>query len=116
MHLVEKGEELGGTARQLHHTLDGQDVQAFLAERIRRVANHPKITVHLKSHAAKVEGHIGNFRSTLVEEGGSSEIGHGAIIVATGATEEKPKTFGYGRSPKVLTQLELTDRLGRGEI
>ena len=48
--------------------------------------------------------------------GGSQEIKHGAIIVATGATEQKPNTYGYGQSPKVLTQLELTDRLGRGEI
>jgi len=116
VHLVEKSEELGGTARQLHHTLDGQDVQAFLAESIQKVTSHPKITVHLKSHAAKVEGHIGNFRSTLDGDAGSTEIKHGAIIVATGATEEKPKTYGYGRSPKVLTQLELSDRLGRGEI
>ncbi len=116
VHLVEKSEELGGTARQLHHTLDGQDVQAFLAETIQRVTSHPKITVHLKSHAAKVEGHIGNFRSTAVGDAGSREIKHGVIIVATGATEEKPKTYGYGRSPKVLTQLELSDRLGRGKI
>ena len=155
VHLVEKSEELGGTARQLHHTLDGQDVQAFLAESIRRVNAHPKITVYLKSHAAKVEGHIGQFHSTIVTnlpspfgrgaggegvwqgsencrlprsqisphpnplpkgEGTITEVKHGAVVVATGATEEKPKTFGYGQSPRVLTQLELTDRLGRGEI
>ena len=116
VHLVEKSGELGGTARQLHRTLDGQDVQAFLAETMQQVTSHPKITVHLGSHAAKVEGHIGNFRSTVVGEAGSREIQHGAIIVATGATEEKPKTYGYGRSPQVLTQLELCDRLGRGEI
>jgi heterodisulfide reductase subunit A2 len=116
VHLVEKSEELGGTARQLHRTLDGQDIQAFLAESIRRVNEHPKITVYLNSHAAKVEGHIGQFRSTLAGEKGPIGIQHGAIVVATGATEEKPKTFGYGQSPQILTQLELTDRLGRGEM
>jgi heterodisulfide reductase subunit A len=36
--------------------------------------------------------------------------------VATGGTEAKPHTFGYGVSPKVLTQLELTDRLGQGKV
>lgn len=116
VHLVEKSEELGGTARQLHHTLDGRDVQAFLTETIDRVANNPRITVHLRSRAAKVEGHIGNFRSTVASDSASSDIQHGAIIVATGATEEKPESFGYGKNPKVITQLELTDRLGRGEI
>ncbi len=116
VHLVEKAGELGGTACQLHHTLDGQDVQAFLTDVIGRVTQHPKITVHRNSRVAKVEGHIGNFRSKIVSDAGTAEIGHGAVVVATGATEEKPTTFGYGRSPKVLTQLELTDRLGRGEI
>ena len=38
VHLVEKTGELGGTARQIHDTLDGEDVQAFLAadDRARR--------------------------------------------------------------------------------
>ena len=35
--LVEKTDALGGTIRQLHHTLDGHDVQALLAETIDRV-------------------------------------------------------------------------------
>ena len=64
VHLVEKDAQLGGTARQLHHTLDGRDIQAFLADTINRVTNHPRITVYLGSHAGKVEGHIGNFRSS----------------------------------------------------
>jgi len=116
VHLVEKDAELGGTARQLHHTLDGRDIQAFLADTIFRVTNHPRITVYLSSHAGKVEGHVGNFRSTVTGDSTSSEIQHGAIVVVTGATEEKPKSFGYGQNPRVITQLELTDRLGRGEI
>ncbi len=49
VHLAEKDAELGGTARQLHHTLDGRDIQAFLADTIRRVTSHPRITVYLNS-------------------------------------------------------------------
>jgi len=116
VHLLEKTAELGGIARQLHHTLDGQDVQAFLAETIRRVNGHAKISVHLNSHAAKVEGHIGNFRTTIAGPENACEIHHGAVVLATGAKEEKPHSFAYGQSPRVLTQLELSDRLGRGEI
>jgi heterodisulfide reductase subunit A len=116
VHLVEKEAELGGTARQLHHTLDGGDVQAFLNDTIRRVSKHPRISVYLRSRAGKVEGHIGHFHSTISGESESVEVRHGAVIVATGAVELKPKTFGYGRNPRVITQLELTDRLGRGEI
>ena len=68
VHLVEKTGELGGTARQLHRTLDGQDVQAFLAETIGRVRGHPRINVHLNASVAKVEGHVGDFTSTLATE------------------------------------------------
>jgi heterodisulfide reductase subunit A2 len=116
VHLVEKDSQLGGTARQLHHTLDGLDIQAYLNETIGRVTSNPKITVYLNSKAAKVEGHIGHFRSTVTGKSKSSEIEHGAIVVATGATEARPHSFGYGNNPKILTQLELTDRLGRNEI
>ena len=116
VHLVEKSDQLGGTARQLHRTLDGQDVQAFLSETIERVGSHSRITLHLGAHAKKVEGHVGKFRSTIVNGEETTQVTHGAIVVATGATEEKPHSFGYGQSGNVLTQLELSDRLGRGEI
>jgi heterodisulfide reductase subunit A len=116
VHLVEKSGELGGTIRQLHETLDGENVQAFLAKTIEKVNKHPRITVHLTARAEKVEGHVGAFTSSIAHGKGSTSVEHGVVVVATGATEQKPKTYGYGKSPKVLTQLELTDRLGRGEI
>jgi heterodisulfide reductase subunit A len=116
VHLVEKTGELGGTIRQLHCTLDGESVQAFLAKTIEKVNEHPRITVHLNSRAEKVEGHVGAFTSSIAHEKGPTSVEHGVVVVATGATEHKPTTYGYGKSPKVLTQLELTDRLGRGEI
>ena len=116
VHLVEKSSELGGTARQLHSTLDGEDVQAFLAQTIERVEQHPRITVHRNARAAKVEGHIGAFTSSLETESGTVSVKHGVVVVATGATEQKPQSYGYGQSDKVLTQLELSDRLARGDL
>ena len=38
------------------------------------------------------------------------------VVVATGGIEQKPTTYGYGQSLRVLTQLELSDRLGRGPL
>ncbi|MGD0900379.1 MAG: 2Fe-2S iron-sulfur cluster-binding protein, partial [Thermoguttaceae bacterium] len=116
VHLVEKSRELGGTARQLHATLDGQDVQTFLARTIERVTAHPRITVHLDARAAKVEGHVGNFTSSLCGPQGTTSVKHGVVVVATGATEQKPQSYGYGQSPKVLTQLELSERLHRKDL
>jgi heterodisulfide reductase subunit A len=116
VHLVEKAERLGGTATQIHSTLDGGDVQAKLAEVTQRVLGHPKISVYLESHVSKVDGHIGHFTSKAVTSQGEIELKHGVVVVATGATELKPKSYGYGVNPKVVTQLELTDRLGQGKV
>jgi heterodisulfide reductase subunit A len=116
VHLVEKSGQLGGTAREIHATLDGDDVQAFLTETIERVCTDPLITVHLETHVAKVDGHVGEFTSTLARGEQTQEVEHGVMVVATGATERTPETFGYGRSGKVLTQLELSDRIGRGDL
>ena len=77
---------------------------------------HPRITVHVNSRSAKVNGHIGNFTSAVVSAAGEREIKHGVIVLATGATEKKPNSFGYGLSDRVITQLELSDRLGRGDL
>jgi len=116
VHLVEKTGELGGTARLLHRTLDGQDVQKFLAETIGRVRDHKRINVYLNARVDKVGGHVGDFTSTLTTERGPDSVRHGVVVLATGATELKPQTYGFGQSSRILTQLELTDRLGRGEI
>ncbi len=116
VHLVEKQAQLGGTAHQIHHTLDGDDVQAFLVDCVERTQSHPRITVYLNSRTSQVDGHIGDFTSTIVCEGQSTRVEHGAVVVATGATEHKPESFGYGQDDRVITQLELSDRLGRGEL
>lgn len=116
VHLVEKSNELGGTACQLHDTLDGEDLRAFVAKTIERVQEHPKVSVHLGTTVAKVEGHVGGFTSTLHTKNDSSTIKHGVVVVATGATEHKPQSYGYGQSPRVLTQLELTDQLHQGTL
>ncbi|MGD0949217.1 MAG: FAD-dependent oxidoreductase [Candidatus Binatia bacterium] len=118
VHLVEKQRALGGTAREIHTTLDGQDVGAFLDQTIARVTDNPRITVHLGSRVAKVDGHVGSFTSRLLcdGDGAGTEIKHGVIVVATGATEQKPQTYGYGSDARVLTQLELSGRIGRDDL
>jgi heterodisulfide reductase subunit A len=116
VHLVEQSGELGGTARQVHSTLDGQDVQAFVAQLVERVGGHDRITVYRRATAAKVEGHVGHFTSSLATENGPVSVEHGVVVVATGATEHKPQSYGYQQSDKVLTQLDLAERLARGDL
>jgi heterodisulfide reductase subunit A-like polyferredoxin len=64
----------------------------------------------------KVEGHVGDFKSIIAKDAKTLNVEHGVVIVATGATEAQPTTYGYGKDPRVLTQLELSSRLGRGEL
>jgi heterodisulfide reductase subunit A2 len=115
VHLVEKDKDLGGMARRLHYTLDGVDVQAFLKELIRKVYRHPLVHV---SHAATildVAGYVGNFTTTLKSEGQVKIIHHGAAILATGADEHRPTEYLYGQDDRVLTQLELEERIVKGD-
>lgn len=116
VHLVEKSDKLGGTATSIPTTLDGGDVRQMLADTIERVNRHPRITVYLSSQAIKVEGHLGKFTSRVKTPSDTVELKHGVVVVATGATEQKPTTYGYGRSPRVVTQLELSERLGNGRL
>jgi heterodisulfide reductase subunit A len=116
VHLVEKEKTLGGMAHEIHQTLDKSDVSAFLARLIGRVVSHPRITVHLHSKVKKVDGHVGDFSSDIVTPEKTLKIEHGVVIVASGAKELKPHTFGYGQSDKVITQLELSGRIARNEL
>ncbi|MEW6720108.1 MAG: 2Fe-2S iron-sulfur cluster-binding protein [Thermodesulfobacteriota bacterium] len=116
VHLVEKSGELGGTARRLHRTLDGRDVRSFLDGTVDRVRSHEKIRVHLGARVERVGGHVGDFVSKISAGNGAEEVRHGVVVVATGAEERKPQSYGYGESDRVLTQLELAERLGRGDL
>lgn len=116
VHLAEKSEVLGGTARRIYRTLDKADVQAFLRDTIARVNANPNIAVYLNATVAEVDGHIGSFSSKIAFNGTVRTVEHGVVVVATGATEHTPQSYGYGTNGKVLTQLELSERLGRNEI
>ncbi len=111
VHLVEQSDKLGGTVAQLNKTYQGDDLQAFLSETIEKVNASEKITVYTNTTAKKVNGHIGEFSSTLMTGDEATEIEHGVVVVATGATEHKPSSYCYGESDAVLTQLELTEKL-----
>ena len=111
VYLVEKAKDLGGMARRLHYTLDGVDVQAYLADLIVKVYKHPSIHVATGTTLQEVAGYVGNFTSKVKWHGRMRDIRHGAVVIATGAEEYKPTEYLYGQDARVLTQLELEDRL-----
>ncbi|MBN1606242.1 MAG: FAD-dependent oxidoreductase [Polyangiaceae bacterium] len=116
VHLVEQEPMLGGTALRIPTTLDGDRVGEFLRNAIERVHASPRVSVHLGSRVSSVKGHLGAFKSTVAGGESSTEIEHGVVVVATGATEHKPQSYRYGQDPRVLTQLELSERLDNGSL
>ncbi len=113
--LLEKEKELGGTARRIHHTLEGLDVQDYLHTLIRKVYQHPSLHVFTDAVIGKVSGYVGNYRTDFTSDKMTKEIRHGVAIIATGAEEYKPAEYLYGKDDRVMTQLELGERIAEGE-
>ncbi len=115
VYLVEKDKDLGGMARRIHYTLEGMDVQAYLRDLIGKVYRHPSIHVSTDCTITEASGFVGNFITKVRFDGRVQEIRHGITIIATGAEEYKPTEYLYGQDDRVLTQLELEERIAKGE-
>jgi heterodisulfide reductase subunit A len=113
VYLVEKEKDLGGTARRIHYTLEGMDVQAHLADLIGKVYRHPSLHVSTDAVITEVSGYVGNFVTKLRSEGMVKEIRHGAAVIATGAEEYRPTEYLYGKDDRVLTLLELEEQIAK---
>jgi len=111
VHLVEKEADLGGMARRIHYTLEGMDVQAYLQDLIRQVYRHPLIHVYTNATIPEATGYVGNFVTKVRSNRGLTEIHHGATVIAIGAEEYKPTEYLYGQDGRVLTQLELEEKI-----
>ncbi len=109
--LVEKESELGGTSRRLHHTIEGDDIQAYLKKLIAEVNANNKIKVLSDAKIVNFEGFKGNFATEVATGSEKQVIKHGVIVVATGAKEYSPKEYLYGEDKRIITQIDLTDRL-----
>jgi len=116
VHLVEKTEALGGTARKIYLTLEGGDIQTYVQELITKVNENPLIQVYTEANIVEASGFVGNFITTVSAgaEKVVKEITHGITIVATGAEEFKPTEYFYGKDPRVLTLLELEAEIVNG--
>lgn len=110
VHLVEKEEHLGGQARLIHKTWQGEDVQSFLNRLIGEVRAEKKIKVHLKSEVVAAEGFVGNFKTLLSTE---EVIQHGVTILATGGQASTPTEYLYGQDARITLWHELDELLSK---
>jgi heterodisulfide reductase subunit A len=115
VYLLEKDTDLGGTARRIHYTLDGMDVQAYLRDLVCKVYQNPSIQVYTDAIITEATGYVGNFTTKVKSDIGTTEIKHGAAVIAVGAAEYKPTEYLYGEDDRVLTQLELGEQIAQGE-
>ncbi|MFX1260387.1 MAG: FAD-dependent oxidoreductase, partial [Promethearchaeota archaeon] len=119
-HLVEKEAKLGGQLNLIYKiNFDKIDSKQFLAEKLIQYNNLKNIITYLNSEVVDVKGSIGDFKVKVKNRSDNkiSEINVGVIIVATGAYEYKPKGwYHYGEDPRVMTQLELSEKLRNNEL
>jgi len=115
VNLVEKEEQLGGNLTHIHYLLNGDKPQDELRRTRERVAQSDTIHVFTGATIEKIEGSIGDFRTTLSARGETTEVTHGVVIVATGARQYQPNEYRYGHDDGVVTQRELEQRLATGD-
>jgi heterodisulfide reductase subunit A len=117
VYLAEKDRELGGTLRSLYKLYtENIEAAAVIGPLVERISNHPKIKTYLSAKVKEVSGFIGNFEIVVDQSGKESKFTAGTIIVAIGADKLKPiGQYGYGEMTNVLTQLELEERMKKGE-
>ena len=114
-HIVEKSDRLGGQAWNLYRTAKGEDVQKRLADLIKSVESEDNIHIHLNTTLSKVDGFVGNFKSTLSSNGDEENLEHGVVVLATGASALEPDEYGYGKDPRIVTSLELDRKFIDGD-
>jgi heterodisulfide reductase subunit A2 len=115
VYIVEKDKALGGMARKLYYTLEGLDVQSYLKDTISKVYRHPLIHVYEDAAITEAGGYVGNFVTKVKYEGRILDIKHGAAIIATGAEEYKPTEYLYGQDERVLTLLQLEEKIAKDD-
>jgi heterodisulfide reductase subunit A len=113
--IVEKEAELGGNYRELRYTLEGLDTRRHLAALLDRVEKSPLIRAFTGAEIRKLEGFIGNYKTTVGTRLGEELVEHGVVIVATGAYELETREYLCGASDRVVTQRELEGLIADGD-
>jgi heterodisulfide reductase subunit A len=114
VYLIEKENVLGGNLNNIYYTFKSKEIQNHLRAMIKKVEKNPHIKVYKNAKIEKIDGFVGNYKTTIKNAKTSLEIEHGIVIVATGAEESKPKEYLYGKDKRVVTQLEIEKQLASG--
>jgi heterodisulfide reductase subunit A len=100
--IVERSAELGGAARDIATTWQGEDVASFLDDLSARVDKHPDVEVLVNSEVTQAGGFVGNFETRVSSGNVVRVIRHGATVIATGGEASGTDEYLYGKNPKVM--------------
>lgn len=115
-YLVEKEDVLGGQAKNINQTLEGEDVLPYLKTLTNQIESNKLIQIYKNTQIKEISGYIGNFKTTLeTKDEGQLELEHGIVIVATGAKEYEPSEYLYGQEERVITQRKLEEEMRDGK-
>ncbi len=111
--LIEKNRKLGGILNKLDNLAPFDiDATEIIDTKTREITQHDNIKVHINTELEDVKGYIGNYNVKLVNNGNTEKLETSTIIAATGMNEIEPQgSFGYGKFPNIITQLQLEEKL-----
>ncbi|MBN1786217.1 MAG: CoB--CoM heterodisulfide reductase iron-sulfur subunit A family protein [Candidatus Methanofastidiosa archaeon] len=123
VYLVEKKDKLGGMLNNLT-TLYPSDVKAqdVVDKLVDEMQKNKNIDVLLNTEIEEIKGYIGNFEVEVKEQDPlyknfEEPLKVGTVVIATGAELIDPAgIYGYGSSPKIITQYELEEMLKKGSF
>jgi heterodisulfide reductase subunit A2 len=113
--IIEKDSELGGYGNSISYDAKGNKVSGYIDGIVKDVSESKLISVFFNSELKEIKGRVGQFTARIDTPSGEIENKYGAIIVATGGGDYKPQEYLYGKSKKVITQLELEDMISKGD-
>jgi heterodisulfide reductase subunit A len=113
--LVEREKELGGNMRRIEFQLDGSPMKSKLENLVGQVREHSFIKIYPETRLTGLTGYVGNFKATIKSNENAWEIPAGAIVVATGGEEYKPKEYRYEDDLRVVTQQEWEGMVARAD-
>ncbi|MBW2676892.1 MAG: CoB--CoM heterodisulfide reductase iron-sulfur subunit A family protein [Deltaproteobacteria bacterium] len=107
--LVEKTAQLGGIAKNIQKTIEGQTVPPFIEALSKKIVQHSSIEVIFNAFIVDHTGMPGMFKTGLqiAPQMYYRQIDHGITILATGALQNRPNEYLLGEHPDVMTQLDM---------
>lgn len=103
--IVEKEDNIGGNLLWMDKTVDGRDIQAYLAKKIKQLESHESVTIHKQTRAACARQRPGEFTTVLEKENNRQEtILHGVTVLATGGSQAPLDTGMEDQRQNEMTQ------------